>query len=104
MLGLCAAIGGGVILVGYMQTATWQSAAYGQCQRIRVKLLRAIIRQEIGWFDVHETGELNTRLAELVLIRIIHLFQTNFTHTMFCVYKYEKCSVWPLHLMLSSHV
>ena len=72
----CIGIGAAVIIIGYVQTATWQTAAYGQCRRIRVKLLRAILRQEIGWFDVHEIGELNTRISESVdsLISITSLF------------------------------
>lgn len=57
-------IGCGVFILGYVQTAAWQTAAYGQCKRIRVKLVQAILKQEIGWYDVHETGELNTRISE----------------------------------------
>ncbi|ELU04466.1 hypothetical protein CAPTEDRAFT_135774, partial [Capitella teleta] len=57
-------IGAAVFLLGYIQTATWQTAAYGQCRRIRVLLLEAILRQEIGWYDVHEIGELNTRISD----------------------------------------
>ncbi len=42
----------------------WSLASYRQGQRIRTMLFRSILKQEIGWFDVHETGELNNRLAE----------------------------------------
>ncbi len=42
----------------------WSLASYRLGQRIRVKIFRAILRHEIGWFDVHETVELNNRLAE----------------------------------------
>ena len=53
-----------VIILGYTQTVCWQSAALRQTQRIRTQLFTAILRQEIGWFDTHEVGELNTRLSE----------------------------------------
>ncbi|ELU17748.1 hypothetical protein CAPTEDRAFT_209638 [Capitella teleta] len=53
-----------VVVAAYLQMACWQISAYNQCQRIRNILLKAILRQDIGWFDVHEVGELNTRLAD----------------------------------------
>ncbi|KAK3589575.1 hypothetical protein CHS0354_043029 [Potamilus streckersoni] len=57
-------IGGGVILVGYCQVAFWMLASERQSFRIRLRFFRNIMRQEIGWFDTHESGELNTRLAD----------------------------------------
>ena len=50
----------------YIQVSSWQSSAYNQCQIIRNKLFRSILKQEISWFDTHEVGELNTRLTEYV--------------------------------------
>lgn len=61
---LWSAMGGAVILVGYLQVFGWKSAALNQCQRIRAKLFQNILRQHIGWFDVRECGELNNRLSE----------------------------------------
>jgi len=58
-----AIIGFSVWVIGYIQVVCWQSSSYRQAQRIRTSLFRAILRQEIGWFDTHEAGELNTRLA-----------------------------------------
>ncbi|KAL3831884.1 hypothetical protein ACJMK2_023581 [Sinanodonta woodiana] len=57
-------IGGGVIIVGYCQVAFWMLASERQSFRIRLRFFRNIMRQEIGWFDTHESGELNTRLAD----------------------------------------
>lgn len=57
-------IGIGVIVVAYLEMMCWHTAAYNQCERIRSQLFKAILRQEIGWFDTHEIGELNTRLVE----------------------------------------
>ncbi len=53
-----------VLVVGYCQVTFWSLAAYRQGQRIRTLLFRCILKQEIGWFDLHESGELNNRLAE----------------------------------------
>ena len=61
---LISVLGCVVLVLGYGQTVGMVASAYRQCQRIREELLRAIFRQEIGWFDTHEAGELNTRLAE----------------------------------------
>lgn len=43
---------------------TWIIAAERQVRRIRYRLFRNILRQEIGWFDVHNAGELSNRLIE----------------------------------------
>lgn len=42
----------------------WMISAERQVRRMRFALLRNILRQEIGWFDVHSTGELNHRLVD----------------------------------------
>ncbi|XP_053743936.1 ATP-binding cassette, sub-family B (MDR/TAP), member 4 [Synchiropus splendidus] len=59
------AIMGAIALVAaYMQVAFWSLAAGRQVNRIRKRFFHSIIRQEIGWFDVNEVGELNTRLTD----------------------------------------
>ncbi|XP_052095836.1 ATP-dependent translocase ABCB1-like isoform X5 [Mytilus californianus] len=58
------AIAGGVMVCGYVQVSFWAVAAERQAHRIRDMFLRNVLRQEIGWFDTHETGELNTRLSD----------------------------------------
>ena len=58
----------GVIVLAFLQIACWLMAAYRQAQKIRVTLFRAIMRQEIGWFDTHDAGELNTRLNEYDIV------------------------------------
>ena len=57
----CTALG---TAVGYLQVYCYKAAAFNQCQRIRTQLFGNILRQHIGWFDVIEAGELNTRLSE----------------------------------------
>uniref|UniRef100_A0A8C5JJC0 ATP binding cassette subfamily B member 4 n=1 Tax=Junco hyemalis TaxID=40217 RepID=A0A8C5JJC0_JUNHY len=57
-------IAAGVLLAAYIQTSFWTLAAGRQIKKIREKFFHAIMRQEIGWFDVNDVGELNTRLLD----------------------------------------
>ncbi|KFO56227.1 Multidrug resistance protein 1, partial [Corvus brachyrhynchos] len=57
-------IAAGVLLAAYVQTSFWTLAAGRQIKKIREKFFHAIMRQEIGWFDVNDVGELNTRLLD----------------------------------------
>ena len=61
---LSTVIGGGVMILAYIQNTCWLTSSYRQVQRIRTELFRSILKQEIGWFDTHDSGELNTRLSE----------------------------------------
>uniref|UniRef100_A0AAQ4RWE2 ABC-type xenobiotic transporter n=1 Tax=Gasterosteus aculeatus aculeatus TaxID=481459 RepID=A0AAQ4RWE2_GASAC len=44
--------------------AFWTLSAGRQAKRIRTLFFHRIMQQDIGWFDVSETGELNTRLTD----------------------------------------
>ncbi|XP_011362437.1 multidrug resistance protein 1 isoform X1 [Pteropus vampyrus] len=57
-------IGAGVLVAAYIQVSFWCLAAGRQIDKIRKQFFHAIMRQEIGWFDVHDVGELNTRLTD----------------------------------------
>ncbi|NXL60490.1 MDR1 protein, partial [Chordeiles acutipennis] len=59
-----SAIAAGVLLAAYVQTSFWTLAAGRQIKKIREKFFHAIMRQEIGWFDINDVGELNTRLLD----------------------------------------
>lgn len=59
-------VGFTILLAGYLQVCLWTLAAGRQIKRIRTLFFHCIMRQEISWFDVTETGELNTRLSECV--------------------------------------
>ncbi|KFP39961.1 Multidrug resistance protein 1, partial [Chlamydotis macqueenii] len=59
-----SAIAAGVLLAAYIQTSFWTLAAGRQIKKIREKFFHAIMRQEIGWFDVNDAGELTTRLLD----------------------------------------
>nr|XP_045016365.1 ATP-dependent translocase ABCB1 isoform X1 [Jaculus jaculus] len=57
-------IGAGVLIAAYIQVSFWCLAAGRQIHKIRQQFFHAIMKQEIGWFDVHDVGELNTRLTD----------------------------------------
>ncbi|XP_036184196.1 ATP-dependent translocase ABCB1 isoform X3 [Myotis myotis] len=57
-------IGAGVLVAAYIQVSFWCLAAGRQIFKIRKQFFHSIMRQEIGWFDVHDVGELNTRLTD----------------------------------------
>ncbi|XP_063089935.1 ATP-dependent translocase ABCB1 isoform X2 [Cavia porcellus] len=57
-------IGAGVLIAAYIQVSFWCLAAGRQIHKIRTQFFHAIMKQEIGWFDVHDAGELNTRLTD----------------------------------------
>ncbi|XP_058380773.1 ATP-dependent translocase ABCB1-like [Diceros bicornis minor] len=59
-----AGIGAGVLVAAYIQVSFWCLAAGRQIHKIRKQFFHAIMQQEIGWFDVHDVGELNIRLTD----------------------------------------
>ncbi|OQR90269.1 ATP-binding Cassette (ABC) Superfamily [Achlya hypogyna] len=61
-------IGLGVIVCGFGQVACWSISASRQGKRIKYEYIRAILRQEIGWFDVNKPMELATKVADTSLI------------------------------------
>ena len=50
--------------VAYIQISFIQTAAERQVYKIRLKYYRAVLRQNIAWFDDNPTGEITTRLSE----------------------------------------
>ena len=60
----CAGVGGAVIIAGYFQVAFWLISANRQAYKIRAALLRAVLRQDISWFDVNDSRSITTRLSE----------------------------------------
>ena len=49
---------------GWLQFTMFQFAADRQIKRIRTLFFRAILKQEVAWFDLNPTGEINSRLNE----------------------------------------
>ncbi|XP_077124833.1 ATP-binding cassette sub-family B member 5-like isoform X1 [Ranitomeya variabilis] len=58
------AIGAAVLLCGYGQVCFWVLAAARQTRRMRKMFFHSVLSQEMSWFDVTKSGELNTRLTE----------------------------------------
>uniref|UniRef100_A0A3Q3Q392 ATP-binding cassette, sub-family B (MDR/TAP), member 4 n=1 Tax=Monopterus albus TaxID=43700 RepID=A0A3Q3Q392_MONAL len=57
-------MGAVVLVAAYLEVSFWTLAAGRQVKRIRKLFFHRIMQQNIGWFDVNETGELNTRLTD----------------------------------------
>ena len=58
------AIAVGVFIMSALQISTYQLSAERQVYKIRSNYYRAIMRQNIAWFDSNPTGELVNRLSE----------------------------------------
>ncbi|EDO49737.1 predicted protein [Nematostella vectensis] len=54
----------GALIVAYLQAGFFQYTAVRQAKRIRCNFFKAVMRQDIGWFDTYDAGELNNRLTE----------------------------------------
>ena len=54
----------GVLIASFGQLSFFQVACERQINRIRLYYYRAIMRQDIGWFDNNPSGELSSRLSE----------------------------------------
>ncbi|KAJ2558013.1 hypothetical protein EV175_001006 [Coemansia sp. RSA 1933] len=46
-----------------LERVVWNVAAERTSRRMRIEFYRAILRQEVGWFDKATSGELTTRMA-----------------------------------------
>ncbi|XP_067865081.1 ATP-dependent translocase ABCB1-like isoform X3 [Heterodontus francisci] len=57
------AIGAAALLFAYIQVSFWVLASARQTRRLRKIFFHAVLRKEIGWFDVNPAGQLNTRLT-----------------------------------------
>nr|XP_032831471.1 ATP-dependent translocase ABCB1-like [Petromyzon marinus] len=58
------AIGCAVLVSATLQVSCWMLAAARQCHRIRHHFFRAILHQEMSWFDTTQIGELGSRLTD----------------------------------------
>ncbi|OCT75760.1 ATP-binding cassette sub-family B member 5 isoform X1 [Xenopus laevis] len=59
-----AGIGFAALICGYLQVSCWVLTASRQTMKMRKAFFHSVLSQEIGWFDVTKSGELNTRLTE----------------------------------------
>ena len=56
------------ILAGYIATAFLNISAERQASRVRKAYFRAMLRQEVGWYDSISSGELTTRLSGFAFV------------------------------------
>ena len=57
-------IGCGALVMGYLQVFCWAKSGQRQAIAIRVAYFRALMRQDIGWYDKHQSGALSTQIAD----------------------------------------
>ena len=60
---LFAVVSAGVLVCGFLQVYCWALVGERQTQRFRMKYVRAILSQEIGWFDTTGAAQLPTKVA-----------------------------------------
>ena len=58
------AIAVGVLITTFLANVLLNLSGYRQTRRMRLAFYRSVLSQEIGWFDVTESAQLSTRLAE----------------------------------------
>ena len=52
------------LIASFTSNLFWNLSAYRQTHRLRKAFFRAIMKQEVGWFDVNHSAQLNSRLSE----------------------------------------
>ncbi|GFU69554.1 ATP-dependent translocase ABCB1 [Trichonephila clavipes] len=58
-----AAVGLIILLCQYVIVCSFSLAAANQVHKIRCLFMASILKQDIGWFDTHETGDFASRLT-----------------------------------------
>ncbi|OSX69448.1 hypothetical protein BU14_1509s0001, partial [Porphyra umbilicalis] len=56
-------LGGVAFVLAFFQVFCWMVAAQRQGARIRGLYVQSLFRQEMGWYDTHDSGELTSRVA-----------------------------------------
>lgn len=59
-----SAIGLAVLIISYISITTFNYAAHRQIFRIRDLYLRSALYQDIGWYDLNNTGDFASRMSE----------------------------------------
>lgn len=54
----------GTLIVAYGHMGLWSLTATRQVNKMRLAFFKSVLKQDIGWFDTTDSGELNTRLNE----------------------------------------
>ncbi len=54
------------LILNYVFITCLNLSAASQVHRIRSLFLKAVLRQEVGWYDTHRTGDFATRMTEYI--------------------------------------
>jgi ATP-binding cassette, subfamily B (MDR/TAP), member 1 len=57
-------IGGGLVVIAFLASLFGAISSERQANRIRVAYFKAMLRQDVGWFDVNAPGEVASRMQE----------------------------------------
>lgn len=57
-------IGLGMFVFSYLSTVLFNFSALRQSYKVRSLFLQKTINQDIGWFDVNQTGDFASRMSE----------------------------------------
>lgn len=57
-------IGVGMFIFGYLATVSFNYSATRQIFRIRSAYLKSILNQDVGWYDVNQTGDFSSRMSD----------------------------------------
>ncbi|XP_067949637.1 multidrug resistance protein 2-like [Watersipora subatra] len=58
------AVGVYILIAAYLGITFWTWTGERQVRRIRTAYFKAVMRQSVGWFDEHKSGELNSHMVE----------------------------------------
>ncbi|XP_042901555.2 ATP-dependent translocase ABCB1 [Parasteatoda tepidariorum] len=58
-----AAFGGVMLICNYIFVSFFNTAAANQAFRIRCLFMSSVLKQDIGWYDTHETGDFASRIT-----------------------------------------
>jgi ABC-type multidrug transport system fused ATPase/permease subunit len=58
-----AVVGIAFLLCGYVMVATLSGAANNQAHRIRILFFKAILKQDISWYDTKTSGDFATKVT-----------------------------------------
>uniref|UniRef100_A0A0K0EP01 ABC-type xenobiotic transporter n=1 Tax=Strongyloides stercoralis TaxID=6248 RepID=A0A0K0EP01_STRER len=98
-----------VFVLAFVSTACWHILSERQVHQIRKKYLAAILRQNIAWFDVNNTGALTTKMTDGLdrikdgtgdKVGIFVIYTANFIAGMAVAFSYS----WKMSLVMVAFV
>ena len=63
-------VGAASWVAGYIQSSFWNIAAERQVKKMRIAFFQNLLRQDVGWYDLQESGSTTAKFSEeIVLVR-----------------------------------